>query len=94
MIIFKRLLAAAIVGTIGLLGVGTFLNNQTIAIVAGVIGIITGWNIPSSVSEKIVSETEVSLSGPKRNPIKTLFLFLIMFVILVFGLIALGMFVK
>ena len=94
MVIFKRLLAAAIAGAAGFFGIGALLKNPAIAIGVGVVGIITGWCIPSAASEKIVSETGKSLSGPKRNPIVTLFLWLVMFVILALGLVALGMFVK
>lgn len=90
MIIFKRLLAAAIIGAVGLLGGGTIFENPTIAIIIGIIGVITGWNIPKTVSEKIVTSTEESLSGPKRNPLVTIILWLIMFAILALGLIALG----
>jgi len=91
MVIFKRLLAAAIGGLIGLIG-GAFLNNTAIMIFIGIIGLVTGWNIPSAASDKIVSETAESLSGPKRNILKTIFLWLLMFIILLLGLISFGKF--
>jgi len=94
MIIFKRLLCAAIVGAIGFLGAAAFLKEPTIAIAVGVISIITGWNIPSSAAKKIVSTTEDSVSGRKRSPFVTLLMWLVMFAILVLGLIALGAFMK
>ena len=90
MIFFKRLLAAAIGGAIGLIGGGVFINNPTIMIILGIIGLIFGWNIPSAAADKIVSETVESLAGPKRNPIKTILLWLLMLIILSLGLIAIS----
>jgi len=98
MIFFKRLLAAAILGAAGLFGASALLENPKIVIIIGIISIITGWNLPrdaaDKTADKIVSATEDSLSGPNRNPLVTLLLWLVMFAILALGLIALAMFIK
>lgn len=93
MAIFKRLLTAAIGGALGLV-IGSFLGIPFIAIGISILGIVTGWNIPSKATNKIISETEKSLQGKKRYPMKTVLLWLIMFAVFALALINLGQFLN